>query len=103
MKVNEKKQIVQSSFYLQFKPKTRSKSCILGLNLVSDLIQLGEVRYIIASCNILAVNNNPFEDFPLKFLFFHENNHKVGVHMYVRGSKPSQIKLNNLFNEHFPS
>ena len=27
----------------------------------------------IVSCNILAVNNNPLEDFPKRFLFCHEN------------------------------
>ena len=36
-KPNEKNQIVQSSFYLQFKSKMRLKSYILGLNFVSDL------------------------------------------------------------------
>ena len=36
----------------------------LGLNFVSDLVQVGgEVKYI-ASCSILAVNNNPLENFP---------------------------------------
>ena len=33
------------------------------LNFVSDLAEVGERRYI-ASCNILAVNNNPLKDFP---------------------------------------
>ena len=37
--------------------KTRLKFCILGLNFVSDLAQVGEVKCI-TSCNILAVNNN---------------------------------------------
>ena len=41
---------------MQFRSTTRSKSCILELNFVSDLAQVGEVRYI-ASCNILAVTN----------------------------------------------
>ena len=31
--------------------------------IVSDLVNAGEVR-LIASCNILTVNINPFEDFP---------------------------------------
>ena len=35
----------------------------MGLNFVRDLAQVGEVKYI-ASCNILAVNNNPVEYFP---------------------------------------
>ena len=32
-----------------------------------------EVRHI-AFCNILAVNSNPLEDFPSRFLFCHEVN-----------------------------
>ena len=51
------------SFFLQVKFKTRLKSCIFGLNFVSDLAQVGEVRYI-ASCIILVANNNPVEDLP---------------------------------------
>ena len=53
--------------------KKRLKSCVLGLNFVSDLALVGEVKYIV-SCNILAVNNNLLQDFPKKFLFFLENN-----------------------------
>ena len=34
-----------------------------GVNFVRNLFQVGEVKYI-ASCNILAVNNNPFKNFP---------------------------------------
>ena len=45
----------------------------MGLRFESDLVQVGKVRYI-ASSNILAVNNNSFEDFPLGFLFCRENN-----------------------------
>ena len=41
--------------------------------MVSDLVHAGEVRHI-ASCNILAVNNNSLEDFPERFLFCHEVN-----------------------------
>ena len=55
--------MVQSSFDLQFESKTPLKSCILWLNLVSDLVQVGKARYI-ASSNILAVYNNLLEDFP---------------------------------------
>ena len=33
----------------------------------------GEVKHI-ASCNILAVNNNPLKDFLQRFLFCHEVN-----------------------------
>ena len=36
LKPNSKNQIVQSSIYLQFKTKTRLKSCTLGLNFVRD-------------------------------------------------------------------
>ena len=36
-----KKKKKQSSFCLQFKSKTRLKSCILGLNFVRDLAQVG--------------------------------------------------------------
>ena len=43
--------------------KTRLKSNILGLNLVSDVAQVGKTRYI-ASRNIFAGNNNSLEDFP---------------------------------------
>ena len=45
----------------------------MGLNLVSDLAQVGKARSI-ASSNILAVNNNSLEDFPLRFLFCLKNN-----------------------------
>ena len=41
LKPNSKNQIVQSSIYLQFKTKTRLKSCTLGLNFVRDLAQVG--------------------------------------------------------------
>ena len=58
-----KKPIVQSSFYLQFKSETCLKYSILELNCVSDLAQIGEVRYI-PSSNILAVNENPLENLP---------------------------------------
>ena len=58
-----KKVAFQSFFCLQFKSKTRLKSYIWELNFVSDLVQVGAVKYI-ASCNILAVNNNPLENFP---------------------------------------
>ena len=34
-----------------------------GLNFISDLAQIEEVMYI-AFCNILALKNNPLEDFP---------------------------------------
>ena len=44
------------------------------LNFVSDLAQVGEVMCTAVSCNILAVNNNPLEDFYLTFLFCHEIN-----------------------------
>ena len=55
--------IVQSSFYLQFNPKTGLKSCILVLNFVSDLAQVGASKiHCILAENILAVNNNPLED-----------------------------------------
>ena len=41
LKPYEKIKIVQSSFYfLQFESKTRLKSCISGLNFVSDLAQV---------------------------------------------------------------
>ena len=43
------------------------------LNFVIDLAQVGESKKI-AFSNILAVTNNPLEDFPLRFLFCHENN-----------------------------
>ena len=66
-----------------------------------------EVTHI-ASWNILAVNCNPLEDFPSRFLFCHE----VRVHVRstctykstctARRPRPSQLKFNNLFNEHFP-
>ena len=45
----------------------------LGIRFVSDLALVGEVKYI-ASCNILAVNNNQVKYFPQKLLFCHENN-----------------------------
>ena len=41
LKANWKNKVVQSFFCLQFKSKTRSKSCILGLNFVSDLAHVG--------------------------------------------------------------
>ena len=42
---------------------TRVQILQFGVNFVSDLAQVGEVSHI-ASCNILAVNNNPLEDLP---------------------------------------
>ena len=40
-----------------------------------DLAQVGESKVpYIASSNILAANNNPLKDLPLRFLFCHENN-----------------------------
>ena len=45
---------------LQFKSKTRLKSCILGLNFEWFGPGWGKVKCI-ASCNILAVSNNPVE------------------------------------------
>ena len=38
-----------------------------GIKFLSDLAQVREVRYI-SSCNILAVNNNPLEDFFFEIL-----------------------------------
>ena len=84
MKANWKNHYVQSSFFLQFKSKTRLKSCMLELNFVSDFAQVGEVRYI-AYCNMLAVNNNPLEDFPFRLLFCHRNK-PVVEHTYDRGT-----------------
>ena len=53
--------------------KKMFKSCTLGLNFVRDFARVGEVERI-ASCIILAVNNNPVEYFPQRLLFCHENN-----------------------------
>ena len=44
------------------------------ISIVSDLAHVGESKARIASCNILAVNSDPLEDFPSRFLFFHEVN-----------------------------
>ena len=49
------------SFAINLSPKTRLKCCILGLNFVSDLTQVGE-KYS-ASRNILVVNDNPLDNF----------------------------------------
>ena len=38
----EKIKLFKSSVYFQFKSKTHLKSCILVLNFVSDLAQVGE-------------------------------------------------------------
>ena len=57
---------------LTIKYKTRLKSSILGLNVLSNWPRCGKARYIV-SYNILAVNNNPVEDFPYRFLFYHKN------------------------------
>ena len=46
---------------------------------------LGQVRHI-ASCNILAVYNNPLEDFPSRFLFCHEVN-QLQDYMYGQGAQ----------------
>ena len=49
--------MVQSSLYLQFKSKTRLKSCSLVLNFVSDLAQVGGSTMHTPSSNILADNH----------------------------------------------
>ena len=53
------------------KTKPRIKSCILSLNYV--IWPRSEEVRCIALCNILAVNNNPLDDFAGKLLFCHEN------------------------------
>ena len=87
-------------FYLKFKSKARLRPKILVLNFVSDLAQVGQKRHI-ASCNILAVNNNPLKDFFRDFRFV------IKISSYsstctARKPRPLSFKLNNLFNEHFP-
>ena len=60
------------------------------LNFVSDLAQVGEVRHI-ASCNILAVNNNPLEDFPSDFCFVMK---LTSLGVYVRpGAQGPSIQI----------
>ena len=46
----------------------------------------------IASCNILAVNSNPLEDFPSRFLFCHEVN-QLQEDMYGQGALALSIKI----------
>ena len=55
----------------------------------------------IASCNILALNNDHLEDFPSRFLFCHENN-QLQEHRYGQGPGLPQFKFNNLFSVIFP-
>ena len=55
------------------------------------LAQKEKVRNI-ASCNILAENNNPLEDFPWRFLFFHENNQLL-EYMYGQGAQNLSIQI----------
>ena len=50
----------------------------------------------IASCNILAVNNNPLKEFPFMKLTSYRST------CTARGPRTPQFKFNNLFNEHFP-
>ena len=57
LKGNWKNLIVQSSFYLQFKSKARLKFCILNLNFVIDLAQVG--KYGTLLLQYLAVNKKP--------------------------------------------
>ena len=47
---------------------------ILVLNFVSNLAQVKESKVHIAFSNTLAVNNNPLEDLPLRFLFCRKYN-----------------------------
>ena len=59
----------------------------------------------IASCNILAVNSNPLEDFPS--IFFLQDFclvMKLTRYRSTRtawGPRPPYLQFNNLFNEHF--
>ena len=58
------------------------------------------MRYI-AFCNILAVNNNPLEDYLKNFSICHRNTQFRSTST-TRGPRPPQFKFNNLINEHFP-
>ena len=53
------------------------------------------LRYT-ASCNILAVNNNPFEDFAWRFLFCHINK-QLEEYMYDQGG-PKPFNSNSIIN-----
>ena len=59
---------------------------------------MGEIRHI-ASCNILAVNNNPLKEFPFMKLTIYKST--------CTASGPTtpqfKFKFNNLFNEYFSS
>ena len=63
----------------------------LGVNFVSDLAQVGVVTYI-ASCNILAVNNDPLEEFPKSFLCCYENK-QLHEYMYGQGAQVPSIQI----------
>ena len=52
------------SFHLQFKSKTRLKSCIWGLDFVTDLAQVGESKVHCLLQHSISKYNNPHEDFP---------------------------------------
>ena len=58
-----------SILLLQLNPKTRLDSCIIWCKIliVSDLVYRTHCLL-----QYLAVNNNPLEDFPWRFLFSHE-------------------------------
>ena len=56
----------------------------------------------ITSCNILAEDTNPLKDFPQRLLFRHEIVTFYRSTCTVRRPRPSQLKFNNLFNDHFP-
>ena len=59
----------------------------MGLNLVSDLVQVGKARYI-ASNDILAVTNNSLKDFSSRFLFCHKTKRVLEVHILSGGPGP---------------
>ena len=50
---------------------------------------------------ILAVNNNPLKDFPEKFCFVMKKKNSYKSICSSRGPRPSQLKFNGLFNQHF--
>ena len=65
-------QLKKSLPLLQIKSKTRSKSCILGLNFVIGPGQAGQHGTL--PCATFLALNNSLEDLPWRFLFFHKNN-----------------------------
>ena len=94
---SQSKKVNYSVLYLEMKSKARLKFCVFGLNFVSDSAQVGpEARCIIASCNILAVDNNSLEDLPWRFLFCHEISSFRST-CTIRGLRPPEYKFNDLF------